>query len=75
MKLNEKFGIYGVNDTRTRKTIFPVRVAATFGNVKGSEYLTDFKPVQVAIYDYHDQCILDNRNSDTNAAVLVDFGR
>ncbi len=75
MKLNEKFGIYGASDTRTRKTVFPVRVVTAFGNVKGSEYLTEYKPAQVAIYNYHDQCLLDNRNSDTNAGVLVDFGR
>lgn len=75
MKIDKKFGIYGIDDERSRRVIFPTRVVLTNGNVHGSEYLTDYKPVQVAIYKYHDQCVLDNRNSDTHAAVLVDFGR
>lgn len=75
MKLGEKFNIYGIDDERSRRVIFPTRVVLTKGNVNGSEYLTEYKPVQVAIYGYHDQCLLDNRNSVENAAVLVDFGR
>jgi len=75
MKLDEKFGIYGINDERARKTIFPTRVVLTRGNVRGSEYLTEIKPMQVAIYNYHDACILDNTNGGEHAAVLVDFGR
>ncbi|MBQ8186061.1 MAG: alpha-L-rhamnosidase [Clostridia bacterium] len=75
MKLGEKFGIYGIDDERARKVIFPTRVVLTNGNVRGAEHLTEYKPAQVAIYGYHDQCVLDNRNADTNAGVLVDFGR
>ena len=47
----------------------------TNGTVHGAEHLTEYKPAQVAIYGYHDQCVLDNRGSDTNASVIVDFGR
>ena len=75
MKLNEKFGIYGIDDERQRKVIFPTRVVLTKGKVKGEGHLTEFKPAQVAIYGYHDQCVLDNREGGENAAVLVDFGR
>ena len=75
MKLQEKFGIYGIDDERQRKVIFPTRVVLTKGNVKGAAHLTEYKPAQVAIYGYHDQCVLDNREGGENAAVLVDFGR
>lgn len=75
MKLNEKFNLCGIDDERSRKTLFPTRVVLTKGNVSGSRYLTDYKPAQVAIYNYHDQCTLDNRDSTENAGVLVDFGR
>lgn len=75
MKLEEKFGVYGIDDERKRKVIYPTRVVLTKGNVKGESYLTKFRPAQVAIYDYHDQCTLDNRGTAENAAVLVDFGR
>jgi len=75
MKISEKFGIYGIDDERQRKVVFPVRVVKTFGNVRGENHLTDYKPAQVAIYGYHDQCVLDNRGSDAHAGVLVDFGR
>lgn len=75
MKLQEKFKLYGIDDERSRKVLFPVRVVLTKGNVSGSEYLTDYKPAQVAIYSYHDQCTLDNRGATENAGVLVDFGR
>ena len=75
MKLNEKFTLYGIDDERQRRVLFPTRVVLTKGNVRGSEHLTAYKPAQVAIYGYHDQCVLDNRGSDENAAVLVDFGR
>ncbi|MBO7403920.1 MAG: alpha-L-rhamnosidase, partial [Clostridia bacterium] len=75
MKLNEKFGIYGIDDERQRKVVFPTRVVLTKGNVKGESHLTAYKPAQVAIYGYHDQCVLDNREGGENAAVLVDFGR
>ncbi|MBQ3708645.1 MAG: alpha-L-rhamnosidase [Clostridia bacterium] len=75
MKLNEKFGIYGIDDERQRKVIFPTRVVLTKGKVRGEAHLTEYKPAQVAIYGYHDQCVLDNRESGENAAVLVDFGR
>ena len=75
MKLNDKFGIRGIDDERQRRVLFPVRVVLTKGNVRGAENLTAYKPAQVAIYGYHDQCVLDNRGSDENAAVLVDFGR
>ena len=75
MKLSEKFKMYGIDDERQRRVLFPVRVVKTFGNVRGDNYLTEYKPAQVAIYGYHDQCVLDNRNSDTHAGVLVDFGR
>lgn len=75
MKIDKKFGLYGCDDERKRRTIFPSRVVLTKGNVKGDNYLTDRKSVQVQIYGYHDQCVLDNRGSDEHAAVLVDFGR
>ena len=75
MKLQEKFGIYGIDDERTRKVIYPNRVVLTRGNVAGAENLRKFRPAQVAIYAYDDACVLDNRNSTENAAVLVDFGR
>lgn len=75
MKFQEKFGVYGIDDERSRKTLFPTRVVLTEGNVRGEDYLTEYKPAQVAIYHYHDQCVLDNRGSDTHAAVVVDFGR
>lgn len=75
MKLSEKFSLYGIDDERQRKVLFPTRVVLTKGNVHGENHLTEFKPAQVAIYGYHDQCVLDNRNSDTHACVLVDFGR
>ncbi|MBQ9718485.1 MAG: alpha-L-rhamnosidase, partial [Clostridia bacterium] len=75
MKLQDKFNLHGIDDERSRKVLFPTRVVLTKGKVTGSQYLTDFKPAQVAIYGYHDQCTLDNRNSTENAGVLVDFGR
>ncbi|MBR5313612.1 MAG: alpha-L-rhamnosidase [Clostridia bacterium] len=75
MKLQDKFNLYGIDDERSRKVIFPTRVVLTQGKVTGSEHLTAYKPAQVAIYGYHDQCTLDNRGSDVNAGVLVDFGR
>ncbi len=75
MKLEEKFGIYGIDDERKRKVIYPTRVVLTKGKVTGDQHLTKIRPTQVAIYDYTDQCTLDNRDSDENAAVLVDFGR
>ncbi|MBQ4354815.1 MAG: alpha-L-rhamnosidase [Clostridia bacterium] len=75
MKVTEKFSLHGIADERQRLTVFPVRVVTTQGNVRGENHLTEYKPAQVAIYGYHDQCVLDNRNSDTNAGVLVDFGR
>ena len=75
MKLNEKFGLCGIDDERQRRVLFPERVVLTKGNVRGSEHLTAYKPAQVAIYGYHDQCVLDNRDSDERAGVLVDFGR
>ena len=75
MKLQDKFNLCGIDDERSRKVLFPTRVVLTKGKVTGSQYLTDYKPAQVAIYGYHDQCTLDNRNSTENAGVLVDFGR
>lgn len=75
MKLQEKYGIYGIDDERQRRVVFPSRVVLTRGNVSGSEYLTKYRPAQVAIYGYHDQCTLDNRGSGEHAGVLVDFGR
>ncbi len=75
MKFQDKFGVYGIDDTRARKTLFPVRTVLTRGNVSGENHLTEYKPSQVAIYAYHDQCVLDNRSGDEKAAVLVDFGR
>ena len=75
MKLQDKFNLYGIDDERSRKVIFPTRVVLTRGKVTGSEHLTAYKPAQVAIYGYHDQCTLDNRGSTENAGVLVDFGR
>lgn len=75
MRLSEKFGIYGIDDERQRKVIYPTRVVLTKGNVTGGQYLTKIRPTQVAIYGYTDQCTLDNRGSTENAAVLVDFGR
>ncbi len=75
MKLSEKFGIYGIDDERTRRILFPTRVVLTRGKVTGGGHLTEYKPAQVAIYSYHDQCMLDNRDSGENAGILVDFGR
>jgi hypothetical protein len=75
MKLDEKFNLRGIDDERQRRVLFPIRVVLTKGKVRGSEHLTAYKPAQVAIYGYHDQCVLDNRGSGENAAVLVDFGR
>ncbi len=75
MKLQDKFKIYGIDDERSRKVIFPARVVLTRGCVRGSAHLTKIRPVQVAIYGYHDQCTLDNRGAAENAGVLVDFGR
>ncbi len=75
MKLSEKFGIYGIDDERARRTLFPTRVVLTRGKVSGASHLAEYKPAQVAIYGYHDQCLLDNRDSGENAAILVDFGR
>lgn len=75
MKLQEKFGIYGIDDERARRTLFPSRVVLKNGAAKGENYLLEYKPAQVAIYSYHNQCVLDNRGSDVNAGVLVDFGR
>lgn len=75
MKLQDKFGIYGIDDERQRRTLFPTRTVLTRGCVQGERYLTEYKPTQVALYSYHNECVLDNRGSDTNAAVLLDFGR
>ena len=75
MKLQDKFGIYGIDDERQRRTLFPTRIVLTRGCVRGERYLTEYKPTQVALYSYHNECLLDNRGSDTNAAVLLDFGR
>lgn len=75
MKLQNKFGIYGIDDERQRRTLFPTRTVLTHGCVQGERYLTEYKPAQVALYSYHNECVLDNRGSDTNAAVLLDFGR
>lgn len=75
MRFSEKFGVYGIDDERQRKVIYPTRVVLTKGNVTGAQYLTTIRPTQVALYDYTDPCTLDNRSSAENAAVLVDFGR
>ncbi len=75
MKLFDKLGVPAIHDERSRSVIFPTRVVLTKGNVQGAPYLPEYKPAQVAIYGYHDQCTLDNRGSDEKAAVLVDFGR
>ncbi len=80
MKLSEKFGIYGIDDERSRRTLFPSRIVLTRGKVSGQMHLAEYKPVQVAIYGYHDQCLLDNRECGENACgqnacILVDFGR
>ena len=75
MKLNEKDSLYGITDERKRLTLFPSRVVLTRGKVKGASHLTEYKPAQVAIYPYHDACVLDNRGSDECAGVLLDFGR
>ena len=75
MKVDEKFGLAGIDDERQRRVIYPNRIVLTKGNVTGSQYLTELKPAQVAIYAYGDKCLLDNRGSTENAAVLVDFGR
>ena len=74
MKLDRKFSIYGIDDERARRTVFPKRIVLKKGKVRGENYLTEYKPAQVAIYSYHNQCVLDNRDSSENAAVLVDFG-
>ena len=75
MKASEKYGLHGIDDERQRTVLFPTRVVLTRGNVTGAGHLTEYKPAQVAIYGYHDQCVLDNRGSDEKAGVLVDFGR
>lgn len=75
MRVDEKFGLAGIDDERQRRVLYPNRVVLTKGNVTGSQYLTELKPAQVAIYNYPDKCVLDNRNATENAAVLVDFGR
>lgn len=75
MRLEEKFGLYGADDPRSRKVLYPVRVVLTRGVVRGAQNLTKIRPPQVAIYGYTDSCTLDNRGAQENAAVLVDFGR
>ncbi len=75
MRLEEKFGIRGIDDERSRRVLSPTRVVLTRGNVSGARHLTKIRPPQVAIYGYGDPCTLDNRGSSENAAVLVDFGR
>lgn len=75
MKLQEKFNLYGIDDERTRRTLYPNRIVLTRGTVTGEKYLTKYRPAQVAIYPYTDPCILENHSGTENAAVLVDFGR
>lgn len=74
MRLQDKIGKSLTEDERCRKVMFPSRVVLTKGNVKGSENLLKNRSVQVSIYNYHDECVLDNRGSTENAAVLIDFG-
>ncbi len=62
-------------DPRTRKTIYPVRVVTTQGDVTGSEALTEVRPVQISLNETGTMCVLKNGAEGTHAAVLVDFGR
>lgn len=75
MKITDKFPLlHGETDPRTRRTLTPVRVLTTRGAVHGANYLCERKVVQVAIYEHHDGCLLENGAEGERAAVLVDFG-
>ena len=72
MKLSEKaHSIY--TDNRTRTDILPVRVVATFGDVKNSESLLNAKLPQVILKE-PDRITLSNGDEE-NAAVILDFGK
>lgn len=72
MKLSEKTNsIY--TDNRTRTDILPVRVVATFGDVKNAESLLNAKLPQVILKE-PDRITLSNGDEE-NAAVILDFGK
>lgn len=72
MKLSEKTNsIY--TDNRTRTDILPVRVVATFGDVKNAESLLNAKLPQI-ILNENSYVTLSNAEEET-AAIILDFGK
>jgi len=74
MNIDEKFGLCGIDDERQRRLLTPTRVVLTRGKVYDTETLTTAKIPQIVLAN-EKCCHLDNHCAETNAAVLVDFGR
>lgn len=74
MLAHEKFApLTGEADPRVRRTLTPVRVVTTVGDVKNAGTLTEKQPVQVTL-GTPGGCFLTNTAEGTRAGVLVDFG-
>lgn len=72
MKLSEKTNSF-YTDNRTRTDILPVRVVATFGDVKNAESLLNAKLPQI-ILNENSYVTLSNAEEET-AAIILDFGK
>ena len=74
MNTFEKYPILaGTSDPRVRRTLTPVRVMTTVGDVKGQDSLLIPQPPQVMLWT-PGACLLKNGAEGEKAGVLVDFG-
>ncbi len=72
MRLSEKINST-YTDKRIRQDILPVRVVATFGDVKNAEYLLKEKLPQVTLKE--SSCVTLSNAHEETAAIILDFGR
>lgn len=63
------------NDPKKRSFVLPTRVVYTQGNVQNTAVLLQQQTLQSFFPDNSATATLDNRNSDTPAGILLDFGR
>lgn len=64
----------GATDERIRRTVFPVRVVQTFGQVENVSSLLKEKPLQITTGE-PDCALLKNTGNGPRAGVVLDFGR
>ena len=60
-------------DDRVRKFLFPKKIIGTWGNVIGAEKLLEEKPLQIGLSEQSVTNLI-NKDSNENAAILLDFG-